>query len=104
MIHPGSLFAKLEVRVARRRLFLRAIRPETHPFAPVSSTPASVLAGPAPASASAAAPRASPRFGDATLGRFAAVIDPPRARDSLAVSFAYRRVRVRAFHLAPVSP
>ena len=56
VIHPGSLFAKLEVRVARRRLFLRAIRPETHPFAPVSSTPASVLAGPAPASASAAAP------------------------------------------------
>ena len=101
MIHPGSLFAKLEVRVARRRLFLRAIRPETHPFAPVSSTPASA---PAPASASAAAPRASPRFGDATLVRFAAVIYPLRARNRLAVSFAYRRVRVRAFHLAPVSP
>jgi hypothetical protein len=96
MIRPGSLFAKLEVRVTRRRLFLRAIRPETHPFAPVSPTPA--------AATPAAAARASPRFGDGTLIRFASVIHPLRAFDRLAVSFAYRRVRARAFDLAPMSP
>ena len=97
MIRPGTLFAKLEVRVARRRLFLRAIRPETHPFAPVSPTPA-------PAPTPAAAARASPRFGDGTLVRFASVIHPLRAFDRLAVSFAYRRVRARAFDLASVPP
>ena len=87
MIRPGSLFAKLEVRVARRRLFLRAIRPETHPFAPVSSTPAPTPT-PTPAAAApaaAATARASPRFGDGTLVRFASVIHPLRAFDRLAV-------------------